>query len=76
MKRNAELLKNAKEDSFAKPTYAKLIEDTFVDRRSYIKYKAKSVAECVENFPFLRKPEHVSYLYLYNTLLNYSNLIG
>lgn len=60
MSRNVELLKNAKEESFAKQTYAKLIEDTFTYRRSYIQHKAQSLSDCLESFPFLKKPEYVS----------------
>lgn len=58
--RNMDLLTTSKEMDFAKPTYTKLIEDTFSCRRTFIKHEAKSTKEILMKCPFLASPDHVS----------------
>ena len=59
-RRNLELLKCAKTAGMSTKTYPSLINETFSERRNFVKNKAQSSAEVLEMCPYLAKQEHVN----------------
>ena len=59
-KRNLLLLKNAKPGSMSKATHKRLVEVTFMVRRTFIKETTRSSAEVLDMCPYLGEQEHVS----------------
>ena len=54
------MLKKTKPGAMAKKTYKTLVDDTFVERRNYVKQTARSSAEVLDMCPYLGKQEYVS----------------
>ena len=59
-KRNILLLKDSKCGSMSMVTLAKLVEETFPERRNFIQTVAGSCAEILDMCPYLGSSDHVS----------------